>query len=183
MRKESGENETVYGGMKKIFLLATSILSALIMTFILLNSVLNGYFLWICLDKGFLTVYWQRRSVYEIKTQFNFKYPLWIPLLPLATVFAALLALNRQINSKIVVHGVRIHHYHIGLLLITIATVMLTIMTKSSEPIVIWLYTKKTSIMEILQGLSFIFALAGAIFILLDIKDVASKLEMGKNSM
>ncbi|MEM2913448.1 MAG: hypothetical protein QXR06_03790 [Candidatus Bathyarchaeia archaeon] len=176
MRKESEEIETVSGGEKKIFLLAASILSALIMTCILLSSVLDGYFLWICLDKGFLIIYWQRKPVYEIKMRFNFRYPLWVPLLPLATIFAALLALNWQIDSKIVVHGIRIHHYHVGFLLITIATVMLIIMANASEPIVIWLCAKKTSIMEIMQGLSFIFALAGATFILLDIKDLASKL-------
>lgn len=176
MRKESGENETIYGGEKKIFSLGALTLFAFIITCILLNSVLDGYFLWMCIDKGVLAVYWQRKPVYEIKVRLNFKYTLWVPLLPLATVFAVLLALNWRVGSKIFVHGIRIHHYHVGLLLITIAIVMLIIMANASEPIVIWLYAKKTSIMEILQGLSFMFALGGATFILLDIKDVANKL-------
>jgi predicted membrane protein len=59
---------------------------------------------------------------------------------------------------------------------------MLAIMASVSEPIVIWLYTKKTNIMEMLQGLSFIFTLWGAALILLDIKDIADKLGMGENS-
>jgi len=182
LRKEIGENKTIYGGEKKMFLLAISFIFAFTVICILLNSVLDGYFMWICIDKGLLTVYWQRKLVYEAKMQFNFKYPLWIPILPLAIVFTILLVLNRQINSKIIVHGIRIHHYHVGLLLIIIAALMLAIMASVSEPIVIWLYTKKTNIMEMLQGLSFIFTLWGAALILLDIKDIAGKLGMGENS-
>ena len=132
--------------------------------------------MWLCLCKGFLTIYWQRKPLYTIQTPFNLKYPLWVPLIPLIVGFTYLLVMNRLVNSRIVLHGRRVHHYHLGLLAIGAAAILLIIMTLTDreEPFTIWLDWKRTSIAEVLQGLSFIFILGGITFILLDARDIAS---------
>lgn len=177
-QKQIGENRLISNREKKTILVAICLFLTFIITCILFNRILDGYFMWLYLYKGFLTIYWQRKPLYTIQIPLNLEYPLWVPLIPLIVGFTDLLVMNRLVSSKIVLYGRRVHHYHLGLLAIGAATILLIIMTLTNreEPTTIWLDWKRTSIAEVLQGLSFIFILGGIAFILLDARDIASAL-------
>ena len=145
------------------------------------NRSLDGYFMWMCLFRDDLTVYWCRKPIYMIKLPFSLKYPLWIPLAPVIIMLTYFIATKRLINSKIILYGRRIHHYHVGILSIGIAAMLLTILiiilNSCVEPTVIQLGWKKTNVVEILQGLALLFIIGGIALILLDLKDICRSLK------
>jgi hypothetical protein len=141
------------------------------------DQFLDGYFLWLCVDQGFLTVFWQKNRLYTIPLPFNPRSPLWIPLVPLAIVIAYLVEAKRSLNFNVYFRGRRIHHYHVGLLSIGLATLLAIIsLNNGGFSASIWLGWKRTSIAEILQGLSFTFIIGGITLILLDTRDLSSAL-------
>jgi len=175
------EMENMNGGFKsersKIFVAFLLFLSFLI-TCILFNQILDGYFMWLYIFRGFIRIYWHNKPLYTIQSQFNLKYPLWIPIIPLIVALTYLIAMKQLFNSRLFLHGKRIHHYHIGLSSIGFAVTLLIalMLTSYEEPAAMWLGWKRTSITEVLQGLSFTFMIGGTTLITLDAGDLASAL-------
>jgi len=90
---------------------------------------------------------------------------------------AYIVMMERSLNFDLTFRRRRIHHYHVGLLSLVLAALLNIISLISGvESSTIWLGWRRTSIPEILQGLSFTFILGGITFVLLDARDLASTL-------
>ena len=95
-------------------------------------------------------------------------------MVPLAAVVAYIVLMERVLNIKVFVGGVRIHHYHMGLLSLGLSALMTFIsMSNLAKQGVIWFGWKDATIHEVMSGLSLVFAVGGILLILLDVRDVA----------
>jgi len=141
---------------------------------ILLNESLDGYFLWIRIGgSNLLVVYWQKRHLYTLLLPFYPSYSLWIPLIPLSIVIAYLVVVERKFNFKTSLRGWRMHHYHVGFLALGVAAFLAFVPSIVGELSTSFLLGwKKTSVAEIMFGLSFTLFLGGTTFMLLDIRDM-----------
>ena len=159
------------------FIAAILPLPILIVTLTIYNSkVIDGYFLWIHLSKGLLRIYWERKPILTFKFPLNLCSSLWIPAAPLALIILYVLIVGRKLNFRVSIHGRRIHHYHVGMLLIGFSVALALTSTCLAEPKIIWFGWRKTSLQEILDGLSFAFAIGGVALILSDLRDVVMAL-------
>jgi len=159
------------------FLAAFLPLPILIVTLTIYNSrVIDGYFLWIHLSKGFLRIYWERKPILTFKFPFNLGSSLWIPAAPLALTIFYVLIVGRKLGLRVTIHGRRIHHYHVGILLIGFAVALTLISNSLAEPKIVWLNWKKTTLQEMLDGLSFAFAMGGVALTLSDLRDATATL-------
>ena len=155
----------------------TIILLCFITTITVFNRALDRYFVWVHLSNGSLTVYWWRESILIPNLPFRTGSSVWIPVVPLAAVVAYIVLMERVLNIRVFVRGVRIHHYHMGLLSLCLAALMTSVsMSNLAKQGVVWFGWKDAAIYEVTNGLGLIFAVGGVLLILLDAEDVAETL-------
>lgn len=153
-----------------------ALLAALVFLFLIVTSVVSdGYFLWLCLSKGYLKILWRRIPLFSVEIPLSPETPLWIPFASLSILFAYLL-LVRSLRIQVFLKGRRIHHYHLGALSIGVSILLMIPILLGLQDSPLWIAYKRTSLAEVLEGLSFILLLGGALLILTDGKDLLKKL-------
>ena len=155
----------------------TIILICFITTITVFNRALDRYFVWVHLSDGSLMVYWWRRAILIPNLPFRTGSSVWIPVVPLAAVVAYIVLMERVLNIRVFVRGVRIHHYHMGLLSLALSALMTSVsMSNLAKHGVVRFGWKDAAIYEVTNGLGLIFAVGGVLLILLDAEDVAETL-------
>ena len=148
-----------------------------ITTVAVFNRALDRYFVWVHLSDGSLMVYWWRGTILIPNLPFRTGSSVWIPVVPLAAVVAYIVLMERVLNIRVFVRGVRIHHYHMGLLSLALSALMASVsMSNLAKHGVVRFGWKDAAIYEVTNGLSLIFAVGGVLLILLDAEDVAEAL-------
>lgn len=144
------------------FLIATSVAS-------------DGYWLWLRLYGGSLTILWNRRSIFSAPIPFfqGPRIPLWIPFASLSIHLFYIFIVGKRLGIRIRICGRRLHHYHIGIMALGLSALLwhctVFLGFKDSS---LWIFLKRTSLSEVLEGLSFIFLLGGAFLSLIDRRDL-----------
>jgi len=155
----------------------TIILLCSITTITVFNRALDRYFVWVHLSDESLMVYWWRGTILIPNLPFKTGSSVWIPVVPLVAVVAYTVLMERVLNIRVFVRGVRIHHYHMGLLSLALSALMTSIsMSSLAKHGVVQFGWKDAAIYEVTNGLSLIFVVGGVLLILLDVEDVAETL-------
>ena len=162
---------------RRKLLTLTIILLCSITTIIVFNRALDQYFVWVHLSEGSLMVYWWRGTILIPNLPFKTGSSVWVPVVPLVAVVAYIVLMERILNIRVFVRGVRIHHYHMGLLSLCLAALVTFVsMSNLAKQGVVWFGWKDAAIYEVTNGLGLIFAVGGVLLILLDAEDVAETL-------
>ena len=159
------------------FLTLTLIFLCSITTIAVFNRALDQYFVWVHLSDGSLMVYWWRGTILIPNLPFRTGSSVWIPVVPLVAVVAYIVLMERVLNIRVFVRGVRIHHYHMGLLSLALSALMAFVSTSNlAKHGVVQFGWKDAAIYEVTNGLGLIFAVGGVLLILLDAEDAAEAL-------
>jgi len=155
----------------------TIIFLCFVTTIAVFNRALDRYFVWVHLSDGSLMVYWWRGTILIPNLPFRTGSSVWIPVVPLVAVVAYIVLMQRVLNIRVFVRGVRIHHYHMGLLSLCLAALVTSVsMSNLAKQGVVWFGWKDAAIYEVTNGLGLIFAVGGVLLILLDAEDAAETL-------
>jgi len=174
---------------KKIFATVLGFLLILI-----LSVVSDGFFLWLCLSGGSLRVYWRGKPIYTLPISlsislplplplslslsflFSLPAPLWIPFASMAMALCYLVLASKRLrlHSGFRIGGRRLHHYHLGALSLGIALLLMLLFLIAPWSYPLWIGSKRTSVSEVLEGLSLLFIVGGISLIALDAGDLKS---------
>jgi hypothetical protein len=155
---------------------------------LILSVVSDGFFLWLCLSGGCLRVYWRGKPLYTLPISlsislplplplpFSLPAPLWIPFASMAMALCYLFLASRRLrlHSGFRIGGRRLHHYHLGALSLGIALLLMLLFLIAPWSYPLWIGSKRTSVSEILEGLSLLFIVGGISLIALDAGDLKS---------
>jgi len=159
---------------------------------LILSVVSDGFFLWLCLSGGSLRVYWRGKPLYALPISlsislplplplslpfpFSLQAPLWIPFASMAMALCYLFVASRRLrlHSGFRIGGRRLHHYHLGALSLGIALLLMLLFLIAPWSYPLWIGSKRTSVSEILEGLSLLFIVGGIFLIALDAGDLKS---------
>ena len=157
------------------FLTLTLILLSSIVFVTLFNRRFDRYFLWAHASHKTLRLYWWNGVLFTFTLPFDTGPSLWVPVVPLASVVAYVVLMDRLLNLRVTVRGRRIHHYHVGLLSVA-ASVLLAFTVASGlvEYRVISFGWKGATTHEVLKGLGLVMAVGGFTLLLLDVRDAAA---------
>jgi len=158
---------------RKIFVTVLGLLLILI-----LSVVSDGFFLWLCLSEGSLRFYWKGKSLYALSLplplRFNLQAPLWIPFVSMVIAISYLFLASRRLRPHLGIRfrGRRLHHYHLGALSLGIALLLMLLFLIAPQGLILWIASKRTSVLEVLEGLSLLFIVGGISLIALDAEDL-----------
>jgi hypothetical protein len=158
---------------RKIFVTVLGLLLILI-----LSVVSDGFFLWLCLSEGSLRIYWKGKPLYalpiSISLLFNLPAPLWIPFVSMTIAVSYLFLASRRLRLHLGfrIGGRRLHHYHLGALSLGIAFLLMLLFLIAPQGLILWIASKRTSVSEVLEGLSLLFIVGGISLIALDAEDL-----------
>jgi hypothetical protein len=168
---------------KRIFAMVLGFLLILI-----LSVVSDGFFLWLCLSEGSLRIYWKGKPLYTLSISFplplplslslsflfNLPAPLWIPFVSMAMALSYLFLVSRRLRLHLGFRfrGRRLHHYHLGALSLGIAVLLMLLFLIAPQGLILWIASKRTSVSEVLEGLSLLFIVGGTSLIALDAEDL-----------
>lgn len=170
--KGPGDGFSFYGSRWK------TVLAVLGFLLLLTTSIASdGYFLWLYVSRDSLTILWRRKPIFSAPIPYlqGPRIPLWIPLASLLILLSYIIIVGRGLSIRVSFLRRRLHHYQIGFLSVGFSTIlMVPLFLPGFQDSPLWIASKRTSLLEVLEGLSFIFFISGVSLILTDARDFLS---------
>lgn len=156
--------------------LATLLLFIFLVVGVILDhqEIRSHYLFWLCFKQDSLAIYWPK-TTFLVRISLPFSTPLdtMVPLIPLTIVIVYLEKIGQYLKlNPFHFRGRRIHHYHVGILIILVGIILFSLKTGVTT---ILLNGKETNPVEISQGLGFCFLIGGSAFIILDSNDFINR--------
>ena len=158
--------------------LATILFSIFLIGCVILDyqEVGSHYLLWLSFKQDSLSIYWPKNPSHvlpRISLPFSIPLDTMVPLIPLIISIIYVVKIGHYLDlNPFHFCGRRIHHYHVGLLIILVGLILTSFQTGTST---ILLNGKETNPTEISQGLGLCSLISGIVFIILDSNDLMNR--------